>query len=85
MVKLRLARAGGKKAPYYHVVAADSHKPRDGRFIEVVGSYDPGYKPERVTWKADLVKHWLDVGAQPTLTVSQLLKRHKPGADAPQA
>ncbi len=81
-VKLRLARAGGKKAPYYHVVAADSRKPRDGRFIEAVGSYDPGHKPERVTWDVPRVTHWLKVGAQPSETVGQLLKRHKPGAAA---
>ena len=69
-LKLRLARGGSKKRPYYHVVVADVRSPRDGRFIEQVGSWNPmlpkdGDKP-RVTLNEERIKHWLGVGAQPT-------------------
>jgi small subunit ribosomal protein S16 len=76
-VVLRLARAGTHKAPFYHVVATDSRKPRDGRYIEDVGLYDPTRKPERIELKQDRVDHWLKVGARPSETVAMLIKRSK--------
>lgn len=82
-LKLRLARAGTKKRPYYHVVVADARSPRDGRFIERVGTYDPKLadKEKRVNLVTDRIQHWLGVGAQPTDRVARffdaagLLKR----------
>lgn len=82
-LKLRLARAGTKKRPYYHVVVADARSPRDGRFIEKIGNYDPKLadKDKRVTLVTERVQHWLSVGAQPTDRVARffdaagLLKR----------
>ena len=68
MVKIRLRRMGAKKAPYYRVVVADSHFPRDGRFIEEIGTYDPLIDLERA-------KYWIANGAQPTDTVRGLLKK----------
>ena len=72
-LKLRLARAGTKKRPYYHVVVADARSPRDGRFIEKIGNYDPKLadKSARVTLVAERVTHWLSVGAQPTDRVAR--------------
>jgi small subunit ribosomal protein S16 len=74
-VVLRLARAGTHKAPFYHVVATDSRKPRDGRYIEDVGVYDPTLRPERIELKQERVEHWLKAGAKPSQTVAMLLKR----------
>lgn len=82
-LKLRLARAGTKKRPYYHVVVADARSPRDGRFIEKIGTYDPKLvdKEKRVNLLNERVTHWLSVGAQPTDRVARffdaagLLKR----------
>ncbi len=76
-VVLRLSRAGTHKAPFYHVVATDSRKPRDGRYLEDVGIYDPTKTPERIEIKADRVEHWLKVGAKPSATVAKVLKRAK--------
>jgi small subunit ribosomal protein S16 len=76
-VKLRLARRGAKKAPFYHVVATDSRNPRDGKFTEEVGTYDPNVKPARVNLKADRIEHWLKLGAEPSSTVAQLIKLAK--------
>ncbi|RMH62244.1 MAG: 30S ribosomal protein S16 [Calditrichaeota bacterium] len=73
-VKLRLMRMGRKKRPFYRIVAADSRAPRDGRFIENVGTYDPIAQPHVVECKEDRVLHWLSVGAQPTDTVKSLLR-----------
>ena len=73
-VKLRLMRMGKTKQPTYRVVAADSRSPRDGRFIEVVGSYDPRHADRRVTLKADRVSQWLKDGAQPTDRVRRILE-----------
>ena len=72
-LKLRLARAGTKKRPYYHVVVADARSPRDGRFIEKIGAYDPKLadKEKRVTLVSERVQHWLGVGAQPTDRVAR--------------
>lgn len=74
-LKIRLARAGSKKRPYYHVVVADARSPRDGRFIEAIGSWNPLLPKdgERVKVDADRVKHWLDNGAQPTDRVLRFL------------
>ena len=73
-VKIRLQRRGAKKKPYYAIVAADSHAPRDGKFLEKIGTYDPMLKEERVTVKAERVSHWLGKGAKPSTTVARLLK-----------
>ncbi|RYF88933.1 MAG: 30S ribosomal protein S16, partial [Caulobacteraceae bacterium] len=73
---MRLARGGTKKRPYYSIVVADSHSPRDGRFIEKVGTYNPLLakdSPERVKLDADRISHWLSVGAQPTDRVARFL------------
>ncbi|MBQ4381633.1 MAG: 30S ribosomal protein S16 [Oscillospiraceae bacterium] len=74
MVKIRLRRMGAKKAPYYRIVVADSRFPRDGRFIEEIGTYDPMQEPSLVSVNADRAKEWLANGAQPTDTVKTLLK-----------
>jgi small subunit ribosomal protein S16 len=76
-VVLRLSRAGTHKAPFYHVVATDSRKPRDGRYLEDVGIYDPTQRPERIELKTERVEHWLKVGARPSQTVAAVLKRAK--------
>ncbi len=76
-VVLRLSRAGTHKAPFYHVVATDSRKPRDGRYLEDVGVYDPTKKPEVLKLKADRVEHWIKAGAKPSQTVAMLLKKAK--------
>lgn len=73
MVKLRLKRMGKRHYPIYKIVAADSRSPRDGRFIESVGTYNPNLDPMEVTIKEVRVKYWLNVGAQPTDTVRNLL------------
>ena len=72
-VKLRLKRMGAKKAPFYRVVAADARSPRDGRFIEELGIYEPKRQPAKVTLNAELALAWLEKGAQPTDTVRTLL------------
>ncbi|HNZ63383.1 MAG TPA: 30S ribosomal protein S16 [Bacillota bacterium] len=73
-VKIRLKRVGKKKQPYYRVVVADSRSPRDGRFIEEIGTYDPHTEPSTFKVDADKVKEWITKGAQPTDTVKKLLK-----------
>ena len=74
-VKIRLRRMGAKKAPFYRVVVADSRYPRDGRFIEEIGYYDPTKNPAEVKLDADKAKQWISNGAQPTDTVRDLLKK----------
>ena len=74
-VKIRLRRMGKKKAPFYRVVVADARYPRDGRFIEEIGSYDPMANPSAVKIDADKAKAWIANGAQPTDTVKALLKK----------
>ena len=74
-VKLRLTRMGAKKNPYYRVVVADSRYPRDGRFIEVIGTYNPMTEPAEVKIDAEKAKKWIANGAQPTDTVKALLKK----------
>lgn len=77
MVKIRLTRLGAKKKPFYRVVAADSRSPRDGRFIEQLGYYDPMKDPFDLKLKLDRIEYWLSVGAQPTDTVNRLIERFK--------
>ena len=74
MVKIRLKRMGQKKAPFYRIVVADSRAPRDGRFIEQIGYYDPTKSPIDLKIDEELAKKWLGTGAQPTDTVNRLLK-----------
>jgi small subunit ribosomal protein S16 len=74
-VKIRLARMGGKGKPFYRIVVADSESPRDGRFLEIVGNYDPLKDPAGIAVKEDRLKDWLAKGAKPTRTVSQLLEK----------
>ena len=73
-VKLRLMRMGKTKQPTYRVVAADSRSPRNGRFIEVIGTYEPRIEPSRIKIDTDRAVHWLSHGAQPTERVEKLLK-----------
>ena len=75
MVKIRLRRMGAKKAPYYRIVVADSRSPRDGRFIEEVGIYDPMADSEKLKVDMERVQYWIANGAQPTDTVRGLLKK----------
>ena len=82
MLKIRLARGGAKKRPYYSIVVADSHSPRDGRFIEKVGTYNPLLKkddPNRVVLKVERIQEWMSKGAQPTDRVARELGQAGPG------
>jgi len=79
-VTIRLTRAGTKKVPYYRVVAADHRSPRDGRFIEQLGVYDPLREPVEFRVNEERLAHWLKVGALPSQTVGELLKRQKNAA-----
>ena len=74
-VKMRLTRIGAKKAPFYRVIIADSRSPRDGRFIDEVGTYNPLTNPSEIKIDAEKAKTWLKNGAQPTETVKVLLKK----------
>jgi len=74
-VKIRLTRQGAKKKPFYRIVVADSEAPRDGSFLEVIGTYNPMTEPATVDLKGERVAYWLDQGAVPTDTVKQLLKK----------
>ena len=73
MVRIRLRRMGSKKKPFYRIVIADKRSPRDGRFIETIGTYDPMTEPATVDLKLERAAHWLSVGAQPTEAVARLL------------
>ena len=74
-VKIRLARHGAKKRPFYRIVVADNESPRDGRFLENVGTYNPLHDPAEVLLKDDRIRYWMDQGATPTDTVKSLLKK----------
>jgi small subunit ribosomal protein S16 len=74
MVRLRLTRVGGKKNPIWRIVATDQRNPRDGRFLEIVGRYNPQTEPSTISVDEDRIKHWLSVGAQPTNQVKKLLR-----------
>jgi len=78
-VKVRMQRHGAKKRPYYRIVVADSHSPRDGKFLELVGTYDPSRSPALLDIKLDRVEHWIGLGAQPSDTVRTLINRLKRG------
>ncbi len=87
MLKLRLRRTGAKKRPSYRIVVAEHSSPRDGRFVEIIGHYNPLTEPATVKVDEERARHWLSVGAQPTDTVAGLLKRagvigSEPKADA---
>ena len=75
MVKIRLRRMGAKKSPFYRIVVADSRYPRDGRFIEQLGTYNPRVEPAEVKVDAERAQAWIKTGAQPTDTVKRLLKQ----------
>ena len=75
MVKIRLARGGAKKRPYYRIVVADSHKKRDGRFIERIGFYNPMVQENRFGIDGERAKYWRSVGAQPTDRVRKLMEK----------
>ena len=75
MVRIRLRRVGRKKTPLYRIVVADSRSPRDGRFIETIGQYDPRKTEGGLNIETDRANHWLDQGAQPSDTVRSLLRR----------
>jgi len=75
MVKIRLRRMGAKKAPYYRIVVADSRAPRDGRFIEEIGTYDPMAEGANIKVDMERAKYWIANGAQPTETVRGLLTK----------
>lgn len=82
MVVIRLARGGAKKRPFYRVIAADQRMPRDGRFIEQLGTFDPRVEKGSINLKIDRVQHWLSVGAQPSDTVKGLIRKFKKIAPA---
>ena len=75
MVKIRLQREGKKKAPFYHIVVADSRRARDGRIIEQIGTYDPMTNPSTVIIDKELVEKWIKNGAKPTETVKALIEK----------
>ena len=72
---IRLRRHGSKKKPIFRIVVADSRSPRDGRFVDQIGTYDPAFDPPRVTLKKDTTEHWLKAGAKPSETVRKLIKQ----------
>ena len=77
MVKIRLKRVGAKKAPFYHIVVADSKSPRDGKIIEQIGTYNPMVEPSEIKLDAEKVEKWIKNGAKPTDTVKALIKKAK--------
>lgn len=76
MVRIRLARHGRKSRPFYHLVVADSRFPRDGRFLEKIGHYDPGHEPSLVQFNEERIRYWYGVGAQLSHPVKVLLAKH---------
>jgi small subunit ribosomal protein S16 len=77
VLSIRLSRIGKKKQPFYRVVVIDKRRPRDGRFVEIVGTYNPLKNPHEVTLDAERVKHWLSHGAQPSDTVRTFIRKQK--------
>ena len=77
MLTIRLSRFGKKKKPFYRVVVTESSRPRNGRFVEIVGTYDPLKKPAEVKLDAERIKHWISRGAQPSDTVRSMIRRQK--------
>ena len=84
-VTLRLRRDGAKNSPYYRVVVADKHSPRDGKFLELIGTYDPKKKGDNSTIKLDRADYWIKNGAQPSDTVRSILKKARAKAAAVEA
>jgi len=80
-VRLRLARGGAKKRPFYRIVAADTRAPRDGRFLEKLGTYNPNTDPSTVTLNMPRVEYWIGTGALPSDTVARLIKNFGEGAE----
>jgi len=74
-VKIRLARHGAKKKPFYRIVVADGESPRDGKYLENVGTYDPLFDPAKVSLNSERIKYWIEQGAKPSDTVRSLLKK----------
>lgn len=74
-VKIRMARFGAKKQPYFRIVVADSECPRNGKHLEVVGTYDPRKADQKVTWDSERIKYWLSQGAIPSETIQSLMKQ----------
>ncbi len=81
-LRIRLARFGAKKRPFYRIIVTNSEAPRDGRFLEIIGTYDPRQDPAGLTVKDEALAAWLSRGATPTDTVASLLKRHRAEAAA---
>ncbi len=81
-VKIRLARHGAKKRPFYRIVAADIEAPRDGKFLEILGTYDPLKDPVAVTLQTDRIQYWMGQGAIPTDTVRSILKKESASSGA---
>ena len=75
-VKLRLTRFGMKKKPFYRIIAVDSHAPRNGRYLELLGTYDPLAEPAEIKLNKEKIEKWLKVGGEPTKTVKDILKNH---------
>jgi small subunit ribosomal protein S16 len=82
MVKIRLARHGAKKRPYYHVVVTDSESPRDGKFLEQIGTYDPSRSESEIRLRFERLEYWLSVGAQPTERARKVINDAKRAAAA---
>lgn len=81
-VAIRLKREGAKNHPYYKIVVADQRKPRDGKFIEIIGTYDPKQKDENFTLKLDRAEYWVGVGARPSQTVGSIITKARKKAAA---
>jgi len=81
-VRIRLTRHGRKKKPFYRIIVADSESPRDGKFLDIVGTYDPMQEPVALTINTEKVNSWLGKGAKATTTVSSLIKQHSERAQA---
>ena len=82
MVRIRLTRLGAKKRPFYRVVATDVRNPRDGRYIEILGTYDPRVSEGGLNLKSERIQHWISQGAQPTDTVARLIRTARKAAAA---
>ena len=80
MLRIRLSRHGRKKDPHYRVVVAEKHKAREGRFVEIVGYYNPALKPVRLNLDLDRIEHWVNQGAQPSNTVRVLINKVRQSA-----
>ena len=84
-LRIRLARFGAKKRPYYRIVVTNSESPRDGKFLEILGTYDPRQEPAALTVQEDLLARWVSKGATPTDTVASLLKKRSVALATPEA